>query len=139
MIRRRALARAALGLIVGAAATASFRGAVADTDCAVELLSESTSPDGTRVVQYRRGICDGGTTVLHTLEIARADQPPTERVPGAMLRRVQNADPSSHREILPLRFQWVDNKWLEVAHPPTVQFSGSLVLNGVRVTGEPMR
>jgi hypothetical protein len=56
-----------------------------------------------------------------------------------MLRRVRNADSSSHKEVLPLRFQWVENRWVEVAHPPTVQFSGSLVLNGVRVTGDPFR
>ena len=114
-------------------------GRVANTDCTVELLSKVPSPDGTRTVQYRRGVCDGGTTVLHTLEIARANQRPSERVPGTTLLRTQSTDPFSHKEVLPLRFRWVDNESLEVTHPTSVQFSGSLVLNGVRVVGNPSR
>jgi hypothetical protein len=132
----------ALTLILVAIATIWFwptNGKVADTDCTVELLSKALSPDGTRTVQYRRGVCDGGTTVLHILEIARANQGHGERVPGAMLLRTRNADPSFHGEVLPLRFRWVDNEWLEVTHPTSVQFSGSLVLNGVRVVGNPSR
>jgi hypothetical protein len=110
-------------------------GKVANADCTLELLSKAPSPDGARTVQYRRGVCDGGTAVLHTLEIARANQPPSENVPGTLLLRVRSTDFSSHKEVLPLGFRWVDNEWLEVTHPATVQFSGSLVLNGVRIVG----
>jgi hypothetical protein len=137
-----ALALLALTLILVATATIWLwprDGKVANTDCTVELLSKAPSPDGARAVQYRRGVCDGGTIVLHILEIARANQGPGERVPGAMLLRTPSTDPSSHKEVLPLRFRWVDNEWLEVTHPTSVQFSGSLVLNGVRIVGSPSR
>jgi hypothetical protein len=142
MTKRPALALLAIAVILVATATVWLwpkGGTVANTGCTVELLSKAPSPDGARTVQYRRGVCDGGTTVLHTLEIARVSQPPSETVPGAMLLRVQSTDLSSHKEVLPLRFRWVDNEWLEVTHPTTVQFSGSLVLNGVRVVGNPSR
>lgn len=142
MTKRPALALVALTVTLVTIATVWLwpkSGTVANADCAVELLSKAPSPDGKRTAQYRRGVCDGGTTVLHTLEIAAANQPPGERVPGAMLLRVRSTDSSSHKEVLPLRFRWVDNEWLEVTHPTTVQFSGSLVLSGVRIVGNPSR
>lgn len=140
----KAPARALLALAVLLAAAATIwlwlkDGKVANTDCIVELLSKASSPDGSRTVQYYRGVCDGGTTVLHTLEVARATQAYSERVSGAMLLRTHSTDPASHKEVLPLRFRWIDNEWLEVTHPATVQFSGSLVLDGVRIVGKPNR
>jgi len=110
----------------------------AQTDCIVETLSTTTSPDRARTVQYRRGVCDGGRTVLHTLEVARADQRPEEPVPGRMLLRRQNADVSAQKEVLPLQFRWHDNEWLEVTHPTSIQFTGAPI-NGVRIVGSQSR
>jgi hypothetical protein len=113
-------------------------GAIAQADCSLQLLSVTTSPNRARTVQYRRGVCDGGKTVLHTLEVARADQRLGEPVPGTVLLRRQNADASAREEVLPLRFRWLDNEWLEVTHPTDIQFTGAPI-NGVRIVGNQSR
>ena len=142
MIKAPVLAVLAVGAALIAAVTISLwprDEKVAYSDCTVKLLSKSPSPDGSRVVQYRRGVCDGGTIVLHTLEIARTGFTFGEKVSGVILMRTQSTDPSTRKEVLPLSFRWIDNDSLEVTYPPPVQLSDSLVINGVRVIGNPTR
>jgi hypothetical protein len=101
-------------------------------DCSVDLLNKEISPDGTLAAEYKRGTCDGGTIVIHTLGIAPVQHKPNEKAPSVVLQKTAGGDAAAD---LNVKLRWLNPKTIEVTHPGYVQPLNPAVLNGVTVVG----
>lgn len=106
---------------------------IAYEDCDVELLAKEVSTEGDLVAEYRRGTCDDGTTVLHTLGIGPVRQKYNEKVPSVVLTKTSGIEAVADLQV---EMKWLDSKTLEVTHPGYIQPKNPSVLNGVTVVGK---
>ena len=102
----------------------------------VELLGRAISPDGQLSAEHRMGVCDGGKTIQHTLEIVPSKKGREDRVIGAVLIRTQDNDANFATRSIQLELRWLENDLLEVGYPMDVPvFPELFELSGVRVVG----
>jgi hypothetical protein len=134
------LVPAGLGLVMVLGAGISLRAErTANENCEVELRERIVSPDSAFVAEHRVGVCDEGTSLLHTLEINPSNRKPDEKVIGAVLYRAQGAGVKPLGLGMRFGLRWLDKSQLEVSYPKGVPFSEPFDLNGVRVVGKESR